>query len=272
MIWRQGAGNVSAVQAGLEHQRLPQSQSSVMYRHRGRIRLPPVMEIALASPFSCNTGVLLFFSRAPDSSPTMVGDESGVFQPIRGQMRICRCLIYVLLIPTLLFGVDSYSQNNKFANVLSVSAQAKELAQGYLAWLHQHPELRAGSGSNLAQSGKAGDPYKILWPTLDIYSRAGLSFFHGNDSDTNIKIIQHLPHQVPLPDPMTARRRPTLEEALAMFPEIPSRAGNPPAQIKYTVFVINYADRPSCAAQDQAIRALKKRVAGSQIRIIEVRL
>jgi hypothetical protein len=187
-------------------------------------------------------------------------------------MRICRCLIYLLLIPALLFGVDSYSQNNQIANVLSVSAQAKELAQGYLAWLHQHPELRAGSGSNLAQSGKAGDPYKILWPTLDIYSRAGLSLFHGNDSDTNIKIIQHLPHQVPLPDPLIARRRPTLEEALAMFPEIPSRAGIPPAHIKYTVFVINYADRPSCAAQDQAIRVLKKRVAGSQIRIIEVRL
>jgi hypothetical protein len=61
VIWWQGAGNVSAVQAGLEQQRLPQPQSSVMYRHRGRIRPPPVMEIALASPFSCDTGVLLFF-------------------------------------------------------------------------------------------------------------------------------------------------------------------------------------------------------------------
>jgi hypothetical protein len=59
VIWRQDAGNVSAVLAGLEQQRLPQPQSSVMYRHRGRIRPPPVMEIALASPFSCNTGVLL---------------------------------------------------------------------------------------------------------------------------------------------------------------------------------------------------------------------
>ncbi len=181
-------------------------------------------------------------------------------------------MVTLAFAPVSLLSSASHVSVSRTTNVISVQAQAKELAQGYLSWLHKHPELRPGSGSKLAQEGKSGDPYNIAWPTLDIYSRTGVSIFHGNDSDVNVKIIQRLPRVVPPPDNSQAAKRPTLLDAIAMFPEVPQNSSFPPAHVQYTVFVITYTDRPACAAQDQAVQALKKRVDGSQIRIIEVRL
>jgi hypothetical protein len=156
------------------------------------------------------------------------------------------------------------------ANVVSVNAAVGELLDGYLGWTHKHPELRPGSGSKLAQPGKAGAPYRILWPTLDIYSATGASLYHGNDSEGNVKVVRALPQLLPKTDAMQIR--PTLEEAEAMFPELSHERMPSSARIKYTVFVVNYAKRPACNAQDEAIQQLKKRVAGSRIRVVEVRI
>lgn len=192
-------------------------------------------------------------------------------------MSCCRRIILlnslcVLALARPVFSQSTTAQVNT-ANVVSIEASSKELAQGYLAWLHKHPEFRPGSGSKLAQSGKAGDSYKILWPTLDIYSTAGISIYHSNDSEKNVRIIHALPQISPKFGVTPGNHsRPTLDEAKAMFPEFSHIAIPFSAHIRYTLFVINYAQRPACKAQDAAMQQLKKRVNGSQIRIIEVRI
>lgn len=189
-----------------------------------------------------------------------------------GHPWIILALVVGLSSPTFQSGVKPTTSSAYTSNVVSVNAPSTELAQGYLAWLHKHPELRPGSGSKLAQGGKAGDPYKILWPTLDIYSAAGVSIFHGNDAEENNRIIKRLPTNLPQADAIQGSMRPTLDEAMAMFPEFSKDAIKLPARARYTVFVITNEDRPACSAQDQAVQELKKRVRGSQVRIVEVRV
>jgi hypothetical protein len=169
-------------------------------------------------------------------------------------------------------GADTDRFSDSTTNVVSVNASTKDLAQGYLRWLRKHPELRPGSGSKSAQSGEAGDPFKLLWPTLDIYSSPGILIFHGNDSETNVRIIQQLPKILPHADATQGSMRPTLSEAVAMFPELSSDVIKFPTHVKYTLFVINYKDRPACSAQNHAIQELKKRVRGSQVRVVEVQV
>jgi hypothetical protein len=108
---------------------------------------------------------------------------------------------------------------------------------------------------------------------LEIYSPSGISIFHGSDSDNNIKLLRSLPFVLPsTPSAATKLIRPTLGEVEAMFPEI-QRAGVPdPSRGEYTVFAIYNPERSACAAQDAAIQELKKRVAGTKVRIVEVRL
>ncbi len=158
-------------------------------------------------------------------------------------------------------------------HVVSVSASSRHLALGYLSWLHEHPELRPGSGKGLAQPGKSGEPYKIEWPTLDIYDQSGNAIYHGNDSRSNVAVIERLPAEIPRLDSHVAALRPSLQEAEGMFPELktvplPVGWNNYP----FTIFVIDYGARPQCRDQDQAIQKLKSRLQGSRLRLIEIRI
>lgn len=154
-------------------------------------------------------------------------------------------------------------------NTYSVVAPVRELPKGFLAWLHKHPEAMTQGDSANGESPS----YSIRWPYLEIYSPSGISIFHGSDSDNNIKLLRSLPFVLPsTPSAATKLIRPTLGEVEAMFPEI-QRAGVPdPSRGEYTVFAIYNPERSACAAQDAAIQELKKRVAGTKVRIVEVRL
>lgn len=162
---------------------------------------------------------------------------------------------------------------NAELNIVTVSAPSVELAAGYLRWLHLHPDRRPGSGSPLSQpGGAAGTAYQIKWPSLDIYSRNGDPLYHSNDSAMNIAVISHLPLTAPHLDQSSAKERPSLQETVTMFHEIPASALDIPPSIHYVIVVIDYSARPACAAQNQAIQELKKRIAGSVYRLIEVHL
>ena len=157
-------------------------------------------------------------------------------------------------------------------NSLSVDASTKELATGYLKWIHAHPEVEPGFGlSN--QDDKPVKPYAIVWPSLDIYDANGNLIYHGNDSAENISVIRALPQTLlSVPTNPAKSLRPTLAEAEVMFPEIATAKGSQIKAPQYTLFVINYAERPACKDQDVAIQQLKPRLEGSQILLVEVRL
>jgi hypothetical protein len=197
------------------------------------------------------------------------------------------CLLSLFCLRALAGPVFSQSvlANVDGANVVSVKGSNGELGHGYLEWIGKHPGAMQESRREAVRNGPplSGHPaapkittiHEILWPRLDIYSAAGVSVYYGNVSEENVRVIDALP-QV-LPDTVVTPGgplRPTLHEACSMFHQLKCGGKHAPAQIDYTVFVIYYAraGNHACEDQDAAIQRLKKRVEGSRIRIVEVRI
>jgi len=79
----------------------------------------------------------------------------------------------------------------------------------------------------------------MTFPTLDIYSSAGESFYFNDSSDINVKLLDALPRVIPEQDlDPRYKARPSLREVLSMIPGIPRSDWATPAQFDYTIVAV----------------------------------
>jgi hypothetical protein len=141
----------------------------------------------------------------------------------------------------------------------TIKVSVEDLSNGYFQWLDQHPEAIP-----------AGQKLTLLMPTIDLYSPAGDSIYFGADSASNAAFLGTLPQGIR--DAKTTVVRPSLREALEMFPEFKAQEDALLADKRYTVFAVTYPDWDHCKEQNEAVAKLRARAAQTSIRILEVRL
>jgi hypothetical protein len=145
--------------------------------------------------------------------------------------------------------------------VLTVNATLQNLYDGYHSWTHRH----LGSASP--------NVIKTFMPFIDVYSPSGVSIYHGEDSDKNATFIHALPSNIPHGNVVkTNAARPTLQEAIDMFPELATYKINSGPENVYTIFAVTFPDTERCKAQNDAMVQLKARAQNTALRVIEVRI
>jgi hypothetical protein len=170
------------------------------------------------------------------------------------------------------------------ATVLTVEAPLQELMQGYLGWMHRHPEAThqtqplipapaQGLPNRDSEAASEVVPLLIRMPSIDLYAPSGVSLYHGTDSEKNAAFIRALPRGIPQGNTATTDEvRPTLQEAMEMLVELKPYETTPLAQKGYTVFALTYPDTARCKPQNEAIQELESRAQRIGIRVIEIRL
>ena len=145
--------------------------------------------------------------------------------------------------------------------VLTVNAPVKNLLEGYHNWTHRH----LGSASP--------DMIKTYMPFIDVYSSAGVSIYHGIGSAKNAAFIHALPGDIPHGKVAQAdTSRPTLQEAIDMFPELSTYKITPNSENKYTIFAVTFPNNDQCKAQNDAMDQLKIRAQSTGLHVIEVKI
>jgi len=188
------------------------------------------------------------------------------------------------------------------APAVTVKASVQELLQGYLRWVERHPAAipnTPASNSSLLQpvppddsdsaihakpmnaatlqpggeDSKASSTLLVDVPAVDLYSPLGVSVYHGTDSSSNAAFIRALPTSIPQAKKgNTDELRPTLQEALALIPELAQYSAVRLPKHQYTLFALTFIDQARCKAQNEAIQGLKDRAQRAGIRVIEVQL
>jgi hypothetical protein len=144
--------------------------------------------------------------------------------------------------------------------VLTVQSGLTEMFQGYSVWGKKHPALD-DSGT------------KVHMPSIDLYSPKGESIYHGVNSEKNAEFIRTFSPSEPQKNAgKMAEVRPTLSEALAIFPEFKPYITAILAKREYTFFAMTYPDEPLTKAQNEAIQQLKSSARKFGIRILEVQV
>jgi hypothetical protein len=171
------------------------------------------------------------------------------------------------------------SQPTESLHFVSVKISIYEFGRRQLPWLANHPELATQVVVTRSQlpynqhNKKVNRIYQATYPTLDIYSSAGVPLYFSDSSELNVKVIDALPQVIPEPDLNTGYKvRPSLREALSMIPGIPRSDWATPAQIDYTVFAVSLdpTDVNASPAQKKAIQQQKKRATDPRVEAIEV--
>jgi hypothetical protein len=153
----------------------------------------------------------------------------------------------------------SHQQNPPAA--LTVNAPVKNLLEGYHSWTHRH----LGSASP--------NQIKTIMPFIDVYSPSGVSIYHGEGSAKNAAFIHALPGNIPNGKVAeTNAARPTLQEAVDMFPELATYKIKPDPGNIYTIFAVTFPDCDPCKAQNDAMDQLRARAQNTGLRVIEVRI
>ena len=169
-------------------------------------------------------------------------------------MRIRQSMLILLLIAAILAPAQS-----GFESGPTIRISGNEFDAGLFQWMGQHPAVFP-----------KGTVVKVHFPILDLYSAAGVPIYHGDNSEQNAAFIRALPRSVA--GAKTESLRPTLKEAIEMFPELKKREQALLSGSKYTAFVITYRDWDRCKAQNDAIAELRKRSRETGIRVIEVEI
>ena len=179
---------------------------------------------------------------------------------------------------------ESHKRPTATATVVTVEAPVQELMQGYLRWMHHHPEATPkarslipapsqGLSNRDSEATPGVVPLQIRMPSIDLYSPSGASLYHGTDAEKNAAFLRALPRGIPQENmAKTNEVRPTLQETMQMLTELQTYEAAPPAKKEYTVFALTYSDSERCKAQNEAIHQLKSRARRIGIRVIEVRL
>jgi hypothetical protein len=164
---------------------------------------------------------------------------------------ICFLLAYLALAPA------STEQVTTPRN--TVDASATELLDAYLQWMDHHPE-----------AVPKGNTLKLDMPAIDLYSPTGVSLYYGVDSMKNAAFLRNLPQGIK--SAKTDAIRPSLKEAIEMFPALKAQESTLLADKRYTIFAVSYPNWEICKEQNEAVAKLRERAAQAKIRIIEVRL
>jgi hypothetical protein len=191
------------------------------------------------------------------------------------------CLV-LLFLPAEYFS-ESTSQAKENPNFMSAEMSLQEFGRRLVPWESKHPELfsKDTTQAPVPQGQSIRLIYRISYPTLDIYSAAGVPFYYSDSSDVNVKVIDALPRVIPEPDlDPRYKARPSLREALSMIPGIPRSDWATPAQIDYTIVAV-ILDRTGAnpsQPEDASVSHAKKNVtyvpdmdgSGREIRVIQV--
>jgi len=167
------------------------------------------------------------------------------------------------------------------AAVITVQSPISEVMDGYHNLTIHHPELNKTSSG--APSHSATMPFsndaaekpslEIRMPSIDLYSPAGISLFHGTSVATNASFIRGFQPNIPLKSAQSMTEfRPTLAEALAIFKELAPYAGRILARKHYTIFVMTYPNVPSYKPQDDALEVLMQHAQQMRVQVVEVQL
>lgn len=181
---------------------------------------------------------------------------------IYGGIGDSRMMVISFLLGCIAMGqssTTSSSAQHVTSGVYIVNASVAELADGYNKWQGDHP--------NVVQAGKS---LRVNMPIIDLYSTSGILLYHGEDSATNAAFLRTLPEGIG--KAKTSVARPSLKEAIEMFPELKAQEDALLADKRYTIFAITYPDWDHCKDQNEAVAKLRENKAQANIRIIEVRL
>lgn len=165
--------------------------------------------------------------------------------------------ILLILLNCLYFGSATVASDNTKADITIASLD--DLFNGYDHWRMQHP--------NAIPHDK---PFRLDVPFLDVYSESGASVYHGADSRQNAEFLDALPKAIN--GAKTNDPRPSLKEAVEMFPDFKAQENSILAGKGYTVFAVTYPNWDRCKAQNEAVQKLRERAAKLGIRVLEVRL
>ncbi|MDQ2840360.1 MAG: hypothetical protein M3Y72_04830 [Acidobacteriota bacterium] len=147
----------------------------------------------------------------------------------------------------------------EFHNIEIAHASVEELDAGYLQWAVKH---RAAIGTRRT--------IKINMPYIDLYSSAGVSVYHGDDSERNASFISKLPQSIQ--GAKNDSVRPTLKEAMEMVPELKAQSEQIMRDKRYTLFAVTFPNWNEAMEQNKAVADFERRSSRTGIRVIEVRL
>lgn len=174
-------------------------------------------------------------------------------------MRIRQFVRWQFVLMMLVFAAAFAPAQSGFESGDTIRISGNEFDAGLFHWMGQHPE-----------TFPRGTVVKIHFPILDFYSAAGVSIYHGDDSAKNAAFIRALPRSIA--GTKTESLRPTLKEAIEMFPGLKKREQALLSGSRYTAFVITYPGWERCKAQNDAIAELKKRSREAGVHVIEVEI
>ena len=163
---------------------------------------------------------------------------------------LCVLLAWIALGPAL-------TPRSAPADTINVSVE--DFTKGYLEWMKHHPD-----------AVQSGQQLKLEMPAIDLYSPSGSSIYHGTDSARNAIFLRSLPQGIR--GAKTTGIRPSLREAIEMFPEFKAQEDALLAGKRYTVFAVTYPDWDHCREQNEAVAKLRARATQANIRVLEVRL
>ncbi|MGB6974467.1 MAG: hypothetical protein WBD67_07275 [Terracidiphilus sp.] len=188
-----------------------------------------------------------------------------------------KILFFVLLfLPAEQFFTQSTSPATESSHFLSAKISISEFVRRLAPWESKHPDLATKvitTRLQLQGDVQVSRIFRMTYPTLDIYSSAGVPLYFSDSSEVNVKVIDALPQVIPEPDLNPRYKvRPSLREALSMIPGIPRSDRATPAQIDYTIFVVSLdpPDVNASQAQKKAIQQQKKRAIDPRIQVTEV--
>jgi hypothetical protein len=190
-----------------------------------------------------------------------------------------RILFFVLLLlPAEEIFTQSTSQVTESLNFVSVKMSSYEFASRQLQWLTKHPDLASHTITRSMLPYNQHDKsvsrmYQMSYPTLDIYSSAGVPLYFSDSPEVNVKVIDALPQVSPEPDLNPKYQvRPSMREALSMIPAISLGDRATPPQVDYTIFVVS-ADRTNLSSsqiKEKAIQQQNKNASGPRVEVVEV--
>ncbi|GEM_PF-5068306 len=160
--------------------------------------------------------------------------------------------------------VQPFAEKKTALPANSIETSVGEMSDAYLAWMRQHPGVVP-----------KGTPLKLAMPTIDIYSPEGALLYYGGDASENAALLRTLPRNIKNVKPTaltTSVPRPSLKEAIEMFPALKEREETLLSGKRFTIFAVTYPNWDRCKEQNEAIEQLRGRITQSELRIIEVRL
>ncbi len=159
--------------------------------------------------------------------------------------------------------------NSSAPSAITTQAPVQELLAGYLKWMHRHPQVMPKA----TKKGEDPSPFFAPVPAIDLYSPSGSSVYFEAKPKNNAEFLRSMrPALPPVTKAQPSTLRPTLSEAMEMFPELKSYQTLTSGDVRYTVFALTNSGDEYCREQDEAVAQLKSRAQALGIRVIEVKL